>query len=106
MRKSVLFGILIGVFGCLMSICALGAFCFVILEAIMASDGSYMAYDYTTMSVIGLFLNLGLMIASIVLCVVFRKKENKARQRPKVQSGQAYYPEKFSPYPEQTEKMI
>lgn len=76
-RLSILFGILIGVFGVIACTCAI-AIMFFVFTAIFGAWGNDLEEYLTTFGLICVF-STGAMIASIILCIVFKKKENRRR---------------------------
>ena len=76
-RLSILFGILIGVFGVIACTCAV-AIIFFVFTAIFGAWGNDLEEYLTTFGLTCLF-STGAMITSIILCIVFKKKENRRR---------------------------
>ena len=76
-RLSILFGILIGVFGTIACTCAVAIMIF-IFTAMFGAWGSEFETYLLSFGLTCVF-STGAMIASIILCIVFKKKENRRR---------------------------
>ena len=75
-KLSILFGILIGVFGAIACTCA-AAIMFFLFAAMFGAWGEL--EEYLTSFGLTCAFSTGAMIASIILCIVFKKKENRRR---------------------------